>query len=119
MTSQQCALKANSGSIFGEMNWNWRPARAVVRVKPPKGGRHHVCTETNMASAADRDPRHHTQKMQKALQEIKDHLREDIEKVDEPQLKAMFETSAEVLGGLIKAFHDYEQKNESAWRKAS
>jgi hypothetical protein len=33
-----------------------------------------------MASAADRDPRHHTQKMQKALQEIKDHLSEDIEK---------------------------------------
>jgi hypothetical protein len=32
----------------------------------------------------DRDPRHHTQKMQKALHDIKDHLREDIEKVDEP-----------------------------------
>jgi ferric iron reductase protein FhuF len=72
-----------------------------------------------MASATDRDPRYHTQKMQKALQKIKDHLREDIEKVDEPQLKAMFETSAEVLGGLIKAFSDYEKKNESAWRKAS
>ena len=72
-----------------------------------------------MASAVDRDLRHHTQKMQKALQDIKDHLRVDIEKVDEPQLKAMFETSAEVLGGLIKAFRDYEQKNESAWRKAS
>ena len=69
-----------------------------------------------MESAADRDPRHHTQKMQKALQEIKDHLREDIAKVEEPQLKAMFETSAEVLGGLIKAFKDYEQKNEAAWR---
>jgi uncharacterized membrane-anchored protein YhcB (DUF1043 family) len=69
-----------------------------------------------MASAADRDPRHHTQKMQKRLKEIMNHLREDIEKVDEPQLKAMFETSAEVLGGLIKAFRDYEQKNESAWR---
>jgi hypothetical protein len=78
-----------------------------------------VPVEINMASATDRDPRHHTQKMQKALQQIKDHLRQDIEKVDEPQLKAMFETSAEVLGGLIKAFHDYEQKNESAWRKAS
>ena len=72
-----------------------------------------------MASAADRDPRHHTQKMKKALREIKNHLREDIEKIDEPQLKAMFETSAEVLGGLIKAFGDYEKKNESAWRKAS
>jgi uncharacterized membrane-anchored protein YhcB (DUF1043 family) len=72
-----------------------------------------------MTSAPTLDPRHHTKKMQKALQDIKDHLREDIEKVDEPQLKAMFETSAEVLGGLIKAFRDYEQKNESAWRKAS
>jgi len=72
-----------------------------------------------MANTADGDPRHHTQKMQKALQQIKDHLREDIDKVDEPQLRAMFETSAEVLGGLIKAFRDYEEKNESAWRKAS
>ena len=75
--------------------------------------------EAPMASKAERDPRHHTQKMQKALGEIKDHLHADIEKVDEPQLKAMFETAAEVLGGLIKAFRDYEQKNESAWRKVS
>jgi hypothetical protein len=70
-----------------------------------------------MASATNRDPRHHTQKMQKALKEIQDHLREDIQKVDEPQLKAMFEPSAEVLGGLIKAFQDYEQKKELAWRR--
>jgi len=69
-----------------------------------------------MADRQDNDPRHHTQKMRKALQEIKDHLREDIEKVDEPKLKAMFETSAEVLGGLEKAFQDYERKNEAAWR---
>ena len=69
-----------------------------------------------MASAADRDPRHHTQKMQKALHDIAAHLREDVEKVDEPKLKAMFETSAEVLNGLEKAFKDYEKKNESAWR---
>jgi uncharacterized membrane-anchored protein YhcB (DUF1043 family) len=65
------------------------------------------------------DPRHHTQKMQKALQDVKDHLREDIAKVNEPQLKAMFETTAEVLGGLIKAFKDYEQKQEPAWRASA
>ena len=70
-----------------------------------------------MTSQTDRDPRHHTQKMQSRLQEIIDHLRGDIGKVDEPQLKAMFETSAEVLIGLKKPFSDYEQKNESAWRK--
>lgn len=69
-----------------------------------------------MASEADRDPRHHTQKMKKRLEEIVIHLREDIKKVDEPQLKAMFETSAEVLTGLTKAFSDYERKNEAAWR---
>lgn len=69
-----------------------------------------------MVSATERDSRHHTQKMQKAFLELQDHLREDIGKVDEPQLKAMFETSAEVLGGLVKAFRDYEHKNEAAWR---
>jgi hypothetical protein len=70
-----------------------------------------------MASAADRDPRHHVQKMQKALADVQVHMREDIDKVDEPQFKAMFETSAEVLGGLIKALDDYSKKNEAAWRK--
>jgi hypothetical protein len=50
------------------------------------------------------------------LQELIDHLRSDIEKIDEPRCKAMFETSAEVLGGLKKALHDYETKSEPAWR---
>jgi hypothetical protein len=70
-----------------------------------------------MASDPERNPLHHTQKMKARLQETIDHLRQDITKVDEPQLKAMFETSAEVLGGLVKAFGDYEKKNEAAWRK--
>jgi hypothetical protein len=70
-----------------------------------------------MASASDRNPQHHTQNMKKRLQETVDHLRDDIVKVEESQLKAMFETSAEVLGGLIKAFGDYEKKNEVAWKE--
>jgi len=68
-------------------------------------------------AGSDSDPRHHTQKMSRRLEAIITHLREDVKKVDEPQFKAMFETSAEVLGGLVKAFHDYEQKNEAAWQK--
>ena len=75
--------------------------------------------ESTMASSDDRNPLHHTQKMQQRLTETIDHLRQDVEKVDEPQLKAMFETSAEVLGGLVKAFRDYEQKNEAAWRRSA
>ncbi|MEZ0167819.1 hypothetical protein [Microvirga sp. TS319] len=56
-----------------------------------------------MVGEADRDPRHHTQKMQTRLQETIDHLRKDIDKVDEPQLK--------------RAFSDYERKNEGAWKR--
>jgi hypothetical protein len=67
-------------------------------------------------SAANGNPIHYTQKMQDRLREIVDRLREDIEKVDEPQCRAMFETSAEVLEALIKTFQHYEQKTEKAWQ---
>lgn len=44
-------------------------------------------------------------------------VKEDIGNVDGPQFKAMFETAAEVFGGLIKAFHDYQQKSEKVWQR--
>jgi hypothetical protein len=64
----------------------------------------------------DNNPIHHTQNMQRRLRELIGHLRDDIKKVEEPQMKAMFETSAEVLSGLATAFQHYEKKNEAAWR---
>jgi hypothetical protein len=70
-------------------------------------------------ASVEKNPQHHVQKMKKRLEETITHLRQDIAKVDEPQLAAMFETSAEVLAGLVKAFHDYEKKNEAAWRKTA
>jgi len=65
------------------------------------------------------DPRHHTRKMRARFGETIEHLRSDIGKVGEPQFKAMFETAAEVLGGLVKAFEDYERKNEKAWKPST
>jgi len=70
-----------------------------------------------VAGEADRDPRHHTQNMARRLKETIQHTRSDIDKVDEPQFRAMFETAAEVLGGLVKAFEDYVRKNEKAWQR--
>ena len=70
-----------------------------------------------MAATIENEPRHHIEKMQARLKETIDHLRSDIDKVSEPQLRAMFETAAEVLTGLRKAFSDYEKKTEKAWRK--
>jgi len=63
------------------------------------------------------DPRHHTMNIKAWLRELIQHLREDVSKVDEPKAQALFETSAEVLNGLNKAFEDYEQKNEEAWQR--
>ena len=50
------------------------------------------------------------------MRQLIDLLREDVGKVTEPKAQALFETSAEVLTGLVKAFDDSEKKNEAAWR---
>ena len=63
------------------------------------------------------DPRYHTAKIKKKLDDLVEHLRADVHKVNDPKARALFEVSAEVLGGLHKAFEDYEQKNEPAWRE--
>ncbi len=42
-------------------------------------------------------------------------LRQDIGKVEEPKAQALFETTAEVLLGLKKAYKDYSDGNEEAW----
>jgi hypothetical protein len=71
--------------------------------------------ETNKTSSSN--PKDHTAKLKEQFKGISLHLREDVEKVDDPQAKALFEVSAEVIDGLYKAFSDYEQKNEKAWTK--
>ena len=50
------------------------------------------------------------------MRQLIEHLREDVGKVAEPKAQALFETSEEVLAGLVKAFDDYEKKSEAAWR---
>jgi hypothetical protein len=62
------------------------------------------------------NPLHHTQKIKVRMRRLIDHLRKDVGKIREPKAQALFETSAEVLTGLVKAFKDYEKKGEEAWR---
>jgi hypothetical protein len=61
------------------------------------------------------DPRHHTQKLKQMLNDTAEHARQDVSKVSDPKAQALFETTAEVLKGLVKAFDDFEQKHERAW----
>jgi hypothetical protein len=44
------------------------------------------------------------------------HAREGVSKVSDPKAQALFETTAEVLLGLAKAYDDFEQKRERAWK---
>jgi hypothetical protein len=50
------------------------------------------------------------------LDDVRDHLREDVGKVEDPRAEALFEATAEVLGGLITAYEHYERGTEEAWR---
>ncbi|MGD0905780.1 MAG: hypothetical protein ABR924_23045 [Terracidiphilus sp.] len=69
-----------------------------------------------MKPLSESDPIHHTQKIKAQMSQLIEHLRGDVGKVTEPKAQALFETSAEVLTGLVKAFDDYERKREAAWR---
>jgi hypothetical protein len=51
------------------------------------------------------------------LATLRDDVRATIGRVDDPQLKAVLETGAEVLGGLRQAFIDYGQGSEEAWQR--
>ena len=50
------------------------------------------------------------------LSEVRDHLHEDIGKINEPRAEALCEATAETLDGLLTAFEDYERGQEEAWR---
>ena len=69
-------------------------------------------------SASDNspDPRVHAERIRGMLDDTMRHMREDIAKVDDPQARALFETSAEVLGGLVAAYRHFEQRSEPAWQ---
>jgi len=65
------------------------------------------------------DSRHYASDMRQLLTAVIDHARKNLPEISDPKARALFETSAEVLIGLRKAFEDFEQCGERAWRKAS
>jgi len=55
--------------------------------------------------------------MQSEFERLINHHRQDVTKIENPNAKELFETSAEVLKGLSKAFDGYAQKKEEAWKQ--
>ena len=69
-----------------------------------------------MKPSSENNPTHRAQRIKAQRRQLIDHLSEDTGKIREPKAQALFETSAEVLSGLVNAFDDYEEKSEAAWR---
>jgi hypothetical protein len=65
--------------------------------------------------ASDAAPR--AAQVRSTLHDLIEDLRSDLQRVKDPKALALFETSAEVLGGLERAFSHFQSRSEAAWQK--
>lgn len=68
-----------------------------------------------MALETRRQALNDIRKMNSVLDEIEDRRRGDVQRIDEPYARAMFGSSAEVIGSLCRPFEDCEPGGEPAW----
>jgi hypothetical protein len=99
------------------------PNRAGMGQAPSKGAEHGAHKDHDASKGTGRDaaedssdPKVHTAHIRQALKDLVAHLRRDIERVAEPKARVLFETSAEVLQGLVKTYDDYDAAKETAFR---
>ena len=52
-----------------------------------------------------------------SMQNLIAQLRSEIERVQDPRVQALYETSAEALQGLLKAVKDYDSGVETAFHR--
>lgn len=60
--------------------------------------------------------REHAQEIRDELEDLKQRMRSAIEETEDPHAEALFETSAEVIEGLVKAHAHFMKRSEEAWR---
>ncbi|HKT33733.1 MAG TPA: hypothetical protein VJR03_02795 [Nitrospira sp.] len=58
----------------------------------------------------ENNPLYHVVKVRGMLNAVMKHCREDVEKVAEPKAQALFETTAQLLAGLINDYSRYEKE---------
>lgn len=58
----------------------------------------------------------HAKNIEDILGSLKSLCKSEIQVFHDPKAKALLETSADVLGGLEKAFHDFLSKEDDAWK---
>jgi hypothetical protein len=73
-------------------------------------------SQVKMPESDSSDPPVHAANIRAMLTDLAGHARRDVAKVDDPRARALFETTAEVLGGLERAFEHFEDQSEEAWK---
>ena len=63
------------------------------------------------------NPRYHLVKVRGMLNAVMRHCREDMGKIAEPKTQGLFDTTAEVLNGLITTYSRYEKELEEKDRR--
>lgn len=63
------------------------------------------------------NPIEHAKNIEDILSSLKSLMRNEIQVFHDPKAKALLETSAEVLGGLEKAFHEFVMKDDDVWKE--
>lgn len=62
------------------------------------------------------DPRELTAEVKRMLNETILHLGDDVRATDDAKAQALFETTREVLNGLVTAYEHFETGEETAWK---
>jgi hypothetical protein len=63
------------------------------------------------------NPKDHAKNLEEILASLKILCRSEIHVFRDPKGKALLETTAEVLGGLEKAFHNFANKEVDVWKE--
>src|SRR5689334_18368631 len=87
--------------VFAIKNRAPRRRRESEKLPWRKRVPHGICVGMKKTSSerSSSHPAEHCENLKRELGDLMDHLRRDVERVDEPQFKALCETAAEVLGG--------------------
>ncbi len=64
------------------------------------------------------DPRYRAERLKGMLRDCMQRAQQETTQVDDVQARALFEVTAEVLGGLVQSYEHYEAGTEPAWRRA-
>ena len=76
-----------------------------------------VASRYGMENLETSDALPHVNQVRDKLHELAVHLRKDASQIDDAKAAALFETSAEVISGLERAFEHLGARSEPAWRK--